>query len=80
MPHTLGQYLAMLKQNAGPVIFNPEFFEVRHSKAIGRDITTPKPIIQFPEGIVQLKFNVGTRGNGVDQAQWPQNLMTEVVA
>ncbi|KAK7181919.1 hypothetical protein DPSP01_009516 [Paraphaeosphaeria sporulosa] len=80
MQYTLGRLTAMLKQNAGPVVFNPEFFEVRHSKAIGKDIATPKPIIQFPEGKVQLKFNVGTRGNGVDQARWPKDLMTEVVA
>jgi hypothetical protein len=79
MPYTLGRFLAMLKQNAGSVILNPEFFETRHSKAIGEDITTPKPIIQFPEGKVQLKFNVGTRGNGVDQAKWPEDLMTEVI-
>lgn len=80
MPYTLGRFLTMLKQNAGPTIFNPEFFEVRQSKAIGKDIATPKPIIQFPEGKVQLKFNVGTRGNGVDQAKWPEDLMMEVVA
>jgi hypothetical protein len=79
MLYTLGRFLAMLKQNAGSVIFNPGFFEIRHSKAIGKDIATPKPIIQFPEGKVQLKFNVGTRGNGVDQAKWPEDLMTEVV-
>lgn len=79
MTYTLGQFLAMLKQNAGRVVFNPEFFELRHSKAIGKDVATPKPIIQFPDGKVKLEYNVGTRGNGVDQARWPRDLMTEIV-
>ncbi|KAF2728184.1 CoA-transferase family III [Polyplosphaeria fusca] len=80
MPYTLPRFVQMLKQNSGPVIFNPAFFEDRHSAAIGTDVRTPKPIINFPEGPVQLKYNVGTRGNGVDQAKWPENLMTEAVA
>lgn len=79
MSYTLSRFFAMLKQNAGSVLFNPEFFEVRHSGAIDTHIATPKPIIQFPDGKVQLKFNVGTRGNGVDQARWPEDLMTEIV-
>ena len=80
MQYTLPRFLQMLKQNSSSIIFNPAFFERRHSGAIGKDIICPKSIIDFPEGPVQLKFNVGTRGNGVDQARWPENLMTEVVA
>lgn len=80
MAWTLPRLLMMLKTNSAGVLFNPKFFETRHSGAIGKDIVAPKPIIQFPQGLVQPKFNVGTRGNGVDQARWPENLMTEVVA
>jgi hypothetical protein len=79
MQYTLGRFLQMLKQNAGKILFNPEFFEKRRSDAIGTDVVTVKPIVRFPEGKVQLRFNVGTRGNGVDQPRWPEDLMTEVV-
>lgn len=79
MHYSLGRYLQMLKQNSGSVLFNPDFFERRHSGAIGKDIVTSKPIIRFPEGTVRLGYNVGTRGNGTDQPKWPENLMTEVV-
>jgi hypothetical protein len=70
----------MLRENSKDVLFNPSFFEKRRSDALGQDIVCPKPVVQFPHGPVELKFNVGTRGNGVDQARWPQDLMTEVVA
>ncbi|KAF2751320.1 CoA-transferase family III [Sporormia fimetaria CBS 119925] len=79
MAYTLPRFLAMLKTNSGSVVFNPNFFEKRHSGAIGKDIMCPKPVIRFPQGPVQLKYNVGTRTNGVDQARWPEDLMTEVV-
>ena len=70
----------MLKTNSADVLFNPDFFENRHSGAIGKDVRCIKPIIRYHEGSVQLKYNVGTRGNGVDQPRWPENLMTEIVA
>ncbi|KAH4048462.1 hypothetical protein HBH49_159000 [Parastagonospora nodorum] len=80
MQYTLPRYLQMMRANASDVLFKPEFFEVRHSGAIGKDVKTVKPIVQYPDGKVELKFNVGTRGNGVDQPRWPEDLMTEVVA
>jgi hypothetical protein len=69
----------MLKANAGDTVLNSRFFEKRHSGAIGKDVLCPKPIIQYPGGEVELKYNIGTRGNGVDQPRWPENLMTEIV-
>jgi hypothetical protein len=77
---TLPNFLGMMMENSRDILFKPEFFEKRRSEVLGTDIMAPKPVIQFPEGLVQLKYNVGTRGNGVDQARWPENLMTEVVA
>jgi hypothetical protein len=77
---TLPNFLGMMMKNSRDILFKPEFFEKRRSEALGTDITAPKPVVHFPEGLVQLKYNVGTRGNGVDQARWPENLMTEVVA
>jgi len=79
MPYTLPRFLQMLKENSAKTLFAPDFFEKRRSGALGTDIMTPKPIIRFPEGKVRLEYNVGTRGNGVDQPRWPENLMTEVV-
>lgn len=72
--------MKMLTTNAGPIIFNPKFFEMRHAGAIGKNVKGVKPIIQYPQGNVKLGYNVGTRGNGVDQPRWPEDLMTEVVA
>ncbi|KAJ4366163.1 hypothetical protein N0V83_007798 [Neocucurbitaria cava] len=79
MGYTLPRFLRMLKANSADVLFKPDFFETRHSGAIGKDIKCIRPVIQYPEGRVQLKYNIGTRGNGVDQARWPENLLTEVV-
>ena len=70
----------MLQRNASDILFKPEFFEIRHSDAIGKDVKVVKPVVQDPRAEVELKFNVGTRGNGVDQPQWPEDLMTEIVA
>lgn len=79
MNYTLPRFLQMLKANAGDVVLKPDFFEKRHSGAIGKDILCIKPIVQYPAGKVELRYNVGTRGNGVDQPSWPADLMTEIV-
>tara|TARA_R110002003_G_scaffold228_14_gene16690 strand:+ start:4974 stop:6449 length:1476 start_codon:yes stop_codon:yes gene_type:complete len=80
MGYTLPRFLQMLQTNSNDILFKPEFFEVRHSGAIGKDVRGVKPIVQYPDGKVELRYNVGTRGNGVDQPRWPADLMTEVVA
>jgi hypothetical protein len=60
-------------------LFDPSFFEDRESKAIGVVVRTVKPIIRFKDGEVELRYNVGTRGNGKDAPRWPEDLMVEVV-
>jgi hypothetical protein len=80
MGYTLPRFMQMLKANAGDVVLRPEFFETRYSGAIGKGVSCPKPVIQYPGGKVELKYNVGTRGNGVDQPRWPEDLMTEIIA
>lgn len=72
--------MKMIQANSSTILFNPDFFEVRHSGAIGKDIKVVKPTAQWKQGKVKLGFNVGARGNGVDQPRWPKDLMTEVVA
>jgi hypothetical protein len=79
MGYTVPRYVRMLKTHSAEILFKPEFFEIRHSDAIGKDVRCLKPIIQYPQGNVELGFNVGTRGNGVDEPCWPDDLMEEVV-
>lgn len=78
MQVTLPAYIEMLKKN-GPNVFNPDFFELRDSKALGINLRVVKPVLNFPDGRIRPGYNVGTRGNGVDDAKWPNNLLEEVV-
>jgi hypothetical protein len=71
--------MKMIAGNSKEAVLKPEFFEDRKSGALGVDVRTVKPILRFKGGEVELGYNVGTRGNGVDQPRWPEDLMTEVV-
>ncbi|KDR76545.1 hypothetical protein GALMADRAFT_156064 [Galerina marginata CBS 339.88] len=75
---TFPRFYKMLTERGVPV-FNPDFFEVRGNKAIGVPIKTVKPILGFPQGVVQVRYNVGSRGNGVDYPRWPEDLLTETL-
>jgi hypothetical protein len=77
MNYLLPRYMAMIAKNKK--LLQPSFFEDRESKAIGAVVRTIRPIIQFDNDQIQLKYNVGTRGNGKDAPRWPDDLMTEVV-
>ncbi|KAJ9602060.1 hypothetical protein H2200_013420 [Cladophialophora chaetospira] len=77
MGYLLPRYMEMIAKQGK--LYQPAFFEDRESKAIGATVRTIKPIIKFDGDQVQLKYNVGTRGNGKDAARWPDDLMTEVV-
>jgi len=79
MSYTIPKVMGMLKQNSGKVVFNPAFFEDRKSEAMAADARTVKPVIRFQGGEVELGYHVGTRGNGVDQVRWLEDLMTEIV-
>lgn len=78
MNYTAPRYMEMFREQG---LFKKEFFELRTSKALGGVLfRVPKPILQFPPGTVQLGYNVGTRGNGIDKPYWPEDLSTEVVS
>jgi CoA-transferase family III len=77
--YTIPRLMGMIGKNSGAVVLRPEFFEDRKSGALGVDVRTVKPIIRFKGGEVELGYNVGTRGNGVDKPTWPEDLMTEIV-
>jgi len=71
--------LPLLHKLDGPVLFNPAFFEERRSSALGATFVFPKPVLQFTDKTVELKYDVGTRGNGLDAPVWPKDLTVEVV-
>ena len=79
--HNTGVILpAHLKLCAQQGLFEKKHFEIRESGALGGvKMRVVKPVLQFPGGNVQPGFNVGTRGNGVDGAWWPEDLSVEVV-
>jgi CoA-transferase family III len=76
MNYTLPHYMKMFQAEG---MFDLDFSEMRETKALGLKIRTPKPVLRFPKGTVELGFNVGTRGNGVGQPYWPDDLRTEIV-
>ncbi|KAF5711627.1 alpha methylacyl racemase [Fusarium mundagurra] len=72
--------LPLLFEEDGHVLFKPEFFEARKTKVSGATFILPKPILQFSNKTVDLRYDVGTRGNGVDKPLWPKDLNVEIVA
>lgn len=80
MGYLLPELIGRLKKHSSDKLFRPEFFEPRESKAVGHTFIQVKPIAQFKDGEVKLGYNVGTRGNGVDKAAWPEDLSVEVVS
>lgn len=79
MPYLLRNVVALLQQHDRKTMFNPEFFEIRPSKAAGQEFHVVKPVARFVDEPVDLCYNVGTRTNGVDQPMWPKDLTTEIV-
>lgn len=77
MNHTIP---ALLKMIRGSPLFTPEFFVRSHVKNLGVDVQVVKPILKWTGGEVRPGYQVGTRGNGVDQPRWPEDLGVEVVA
>ena len=79
MQHLFPRGIEMLRANA-PAVLDPEYFEDRKAEAMQCKIRCVKPVLQFPGKKVELRFQVGTRTNGVDQARWPEDLLIETVA
>jgi len=87
MTKMLPQVMGMMFKNSSANLFKPNYF-TEADAPLGKDGKTVKkmkivrPVLQFTEvgsGKVELGFNVGTRGNGVDVPRWPQDLMVAVV-
>ncbi|TDZ62087.1 Succinyl-CoA--L-malate CoA-transferase beta subunit [Colletotrichum trifolii] len=79
MPYTVPAVSKLLYAHDASTLFQTHFFETRASKAVGGEFMVVKPVAQFDNHGVDLKYNVGTRGNGVDQPVWPKDLSVEVV-
>lgn len=75
----LPAYMKMMKEKHAETLLQEDFFEDRACPVIGHSIRTIKPVLKYPDGEVQLRFNVGTRTNGVDKPYWPSDLTVEVV-
>ncbi len=78
MLHMLPAMMKLLTQHDSETLFNPSFFQPMESKNLAVTFIRPKPVAQFASG-VELRYHVGTRGNGVDQPVWPKDLTVEVV-
>ncbi|KAE8154872.1 CoA-transferase family III domain-containing protein [Aspergillus avenaceus] len=79
MPTTIPIMMRSLMQHSSAQLFQPQFFEIRPSRAVNRHFRVLRPVLRFADEQVRLRFNVGTRSNGHDAARWPDDLMTEVV-
>lgn len=76
---TLPRYLKMMQTNAEDSLLRMEFFEIRQSKALKLNLRAVKPVLRFQDNDVHLGYTIGTRGNGVDQPRWPDDLSVEIV-
>jgi hypothetical protein len=77
MTRMLPQVMGMLMKNSAAKLFKPSYFT--EYPAVGTTMKVVAPVLKFPEGKVKLGFQVGTRGNGVDQPRWPEDLLAENV-
>ncbi|KAI0533938.1 CoA-transferase family III domain-containing protein [Xylaria digitata] len=78
MFYLLPAMMKLLAQHDSETLFNPKFFLPMTAKHLKTTFVRPKPVAHFASG-VELKYHVGTRGNGVDQPVWPNDLTVEVV-
>lgn len=79
MQYSIPAMVKCLYKHDQESLFNPEFFETRKSNVLNTDFCLVKPIAQFPGNEVDLRYQIGTRGNGVDYPAWPEDLTVETV-
>ncbi|KID81083.1 CoA-transferase family III domain protein [Metarhizium guizhouense ARSEF 977] len=61
--------VSSLLQRHSPEVFDPQYLEDRPCPNLGINIRTVKPVLQFAD-VVRPGFDIGTRGNGVDEPTW----------
>lgn len=80
MNYTIPALIKCIKQNCPDKLFRPEFFDRYKVKNLGGvEVQVVKPVAKWVNGEVKPGYQVGTRGNGVDQPRWPEDLGVEVV-
>ena len=85
MQHLLPRALAGLARGPGAarLLGRPDFFARYYATTAAdgsrRAMRVVAPVLRFPGGEVRPGFDVGTRGNGRDDARWPDDLDVEVV-
>lgn len=60
-------YMKTIKEKHAEALVQEDLFDDRACPVIGHSTRTIKPVLKYPDGEVQLSFNVGTRKNGVDK-------------
>jgi hypothetical protein len=81
MAYSIPQVLGGLGKGKGRErVMKEEFFEEREAKGVLGDkrVRCVRPVTRWKE-VVELGYQVGTRGNGIDRARWPGDLAVEVV-
>lgn len=80
MKYLLPEMMKLLRQHDAQSLFKQQYFESRKSAILNTTFLQVKPIAQFKDSQVELKYQVGTRGNGTDRPYWPDDLNVEVVS
>ena len=78
MGYTIPAMLKLMQEHDAKTLFKEEFFEKARSEAVGRTFVQVAPVARW-EKEVELRYDVGVRGNGVDAARWPEDLRVEIV-
>ncbi|KAI0206207.1 CoA-transferase family III [Astrocystis sublimbata] len=78
MSYLLPAMMKLLSEYDSETLFNPTFFQQMKAEHLVTTFIRPKPIAQFSSGL-ELKYHVGTRGNGIDIPVWPNDLTVEVI-
>ncbi|KAI1418338.1 CoA-transferase family III [Hypoxylon sp. FL1857] len=80
MQSMLPKLLTALYKFDSEILFQREFFAHFRSGALNTTFIQIRPIARFKDDAIELKYNVGTRGNGVDAPTWPADLRREIVS
>ncbi|KAI0836658.1 CoA-transferase family III [Hypoxylon sp. FL0890] len=79
MQYMLPELLTTLYKFDSEILFQKDFFGPFRSAALNTTFIQVKPVARFKDDVIELKYNVGTRGNGIDAPIWPADLREEIV-
>jgi hypothetical protein len=79
MQHVLPAMMNSLRKNHIDLFTNPAYYTIKHNNVLKKDFRIVKDCIQWPQGSVDFDYRISTRGNGVDEPRWPNDLSVEIV-